>query len=279
MRSRSIRGLNTKGFHRLHYTEWGNPGDPAVVCVHGLSQNARSFDTLAARLEATHHVVCLDVAGRGQSGWLDDPAGYTYAQYMADANALIARLGVDRVDWIGTSMGGLIGLMMAAMANSPIRRLVINDIGPFVPKAALERIGAYMTRDNRFADMAVFEAYLRDVYAPFGPLSDDQWAHMAMHGARQNDDGTISPSYDPAITDAFRQGPMSDVDLWPFWDAIACPALVLRGMESDILHADTAAAMTQRGPKASLVEFAGIGHAPALQADDQIAAIRNFLNA
>jgi len=279
MRSRSIRGLNTKGFHRLHYTEWGSPGDPVVVCVHGLSQNARSFDTLAAKLEATHHVVCLDVAGRGQSGWLDDPAGYNYAQYMADANALIARLGVDRIDWIGTSMGGLIGLMMAAMANSPVRRLVINDIGPFVPKAALHRIGAYMTRDNRFADMAAFEAYLRDVYAPFGPLSDDQWARMAKHGARRNDDGTVSPSYDPAIADAFRQGPMSDVDLWPFWDAITCPALVLRGVESDILHTDTAAEMTQRGPKATLVEFAGIGHAPALQADDQIAAIRDFLGA
>ena len=279
MRSRSILGLNPKGFHRLHYAEWGDAGDPTIVCVHGLSQNARSFDTLAEKLQSTHRVACLDVVGRGQSGWLDDPAGYSYPQYMADANALIARLGVDRIDWVGTSMGGLIGLMVAAMANSPVRRLVINDIGPFIPKAALERIGAYMTKDNRFADMASFDTYLREVYAPFGPLSDDQWSRMASLGARKNGDGTISPSYDPAITDAFRHGPMFDVDLWSLWDAISCPTLVLRGEYSDILSAETAAEMTQRGPKATIVEFAGIGHAPALQADDQIAVIRNFLNA
>lgn len=279
MRSRSILGLNPKGFHRLHYMEWGSPDDPTVVCVHGLSQNAHSFDTLAGKLEAAHRVACLDVVGRGQSGWLDDPAGYNYAQYMADANALIARLGVDRIDWVGTSMGGIIGMMIAAMANSPIRRLVINDIGPFVPKAALQRIGAYMTQENRFADLAAFEAYLREVYAPFGSLSDDQWHQMARHGARRNEDGSISPSYDPAIADAFRHGPMSDVDLWSVWDAIRCPTLVLRGGDSDVLLADTVAAMTQRGPKATVLEFAGIGHAPALQSDDQIAAIRSFLGA
>ncbi len=279
MRSRSIRGLNTKGFHRLHYTEWGTPGDPVVVCVHGLSQNARSFDELAGKLAATHHVACLDVVGRGKSEWLAEPSGYNYAQYMADSNALIARLGVDRLDWVGTSMGGLIGIMLAAMANSPIRRLVINDIGPFVPKAAQERIGSYMTQENRFADMAAFEAYLREVYAPFGPLSDEQWRTMASHGARQNDDGTISPIYDPAIADAFRQGPMDDLDLWSLWDSITCPTLVLRGADSDILLAETAREMSQRGPAAKVIEFAGIGHAPTLQAGDQIAAIEEFLNA
>ena len=278
MRSRSILGLNTKSFHRLHYTQWGEPGQPVAVCVHGLSQNARSFDALAESLEATHLVACLDVVGRGKSEWLSDPAGYNYAQYMADANALIARLGVDKVDWVGTSMGGLIGMMMAAMANSPVRRLVINDIGPFVPKAALNRIASYMTKENRFADMAAFEAYLRDVYAPFGTLSDDQWRQMAHYGARSNDDGTISPSYDPAITDPFRQGPLGDVELWAVWDAISCPTLVLRGANSDILLAETAEEMTRRGPKAEVVEFTGIGHAPSLLAGDQISAVRNFLN-
>ncbi|NKB50090.1 MAG: alpha/beta fold hydrolase [Alphaproteobacteria bacterium] len=279
MRSRSFLGLNPKGFHRLHYTEWGSPDDGTIVCVHGLSQNARSFDALAGNLQSSHRVACLDVVGRGQSGWLADAAGYNYAQYMADANALIARLGVDRIDWVGTSMGGLIGIMLAAMPDSPIRRLVINDIGPFVPKVALERIGAYMVGDNKFADMMAFESYLRKVYAPFGPLSDEQWQRMATHGARQNDDGTISPSYDPAITDAFRHGPMIDVDIWSFWDAISCPVLVLRGAESDILLSDTASEMTRRGPEAELLEFTGIGHAPALQADGQIAAIRGFLGA
>lgn len=279
MRSRSILGLNPKGFHRLHYTEWGSADDGTIVCVHGLSQNARSFDSLAGSLESTHRVACLDVVGRGQSGWLEDSAGYNYAQYMADANALIARLGVDRIDWIGTSMGGLIGIMLAAMPNSPIRRLVINDIGPFVPKAALERIGSYMAKENRFANMAAFEAYLRDVYAPFGPLSDEQWQRMAKHGARQNDDGTISPSYDPGITDAFRSGPMIDVDIWSVWDQISCPTLVLRGADFDILLAETASEMVERGPESEIVEFSDVGHAPALQADDQIAAIRGFLGA
>ena len=278
MRSRSILGLNPNGFHRLHYTEWGSAGDPTIVCVHGLSQNARSFDVLAEELAKTHHVVCLDVVGRGQSSWLDDPAGYTYPQYMADANVLIARLGVDRIDWVGISMGGQIGIMLAAMENSPIRRLVINDIGPFIPKAALQRIADYMAQENRFADMAAFESYLRKAYAPFGPLSDEQWRRMATFGARRNDDGSISPSYDPAIPDAFRQGPMSDVDLWLLWEAVSCPTMVLRGAESDVLSADTAAEMTRRGPKAEVVEFAGIGHAPALQSADQIAVIRGFFS-
>ena len=278
MRSRSILGLNTKSFHRLHYTQWGEPGQSVVVCVHGLSQNARSFDALAGTLEATHLVACLDVVGRGRSEWLSDPAGYNYAQYMADANALFARLGADRIDWVGTSMGGLIGMMLAAMANSPVRRLVVNDVGPFVPKAALERIGSYMTTENRFADMAAFEAHLRDVYTSFGPLSDIQWRAMANHSARQNDDGTISPSYDPAIADPFRQGPLIDVDLWAVWDAISCPTLVLRGADSDILLAETAGEMARRGPKAEVVEFAGIGHAPSLQAGDQISVVCDFLN-
>ncbi len=279
MRSRSFRGLNAQGFHRLHYTEWGNPGDPVVVCVHGLSQNARSFDALAASLQATYHIACLDVVGRGKSGWLAESSGYGYPQYLADATTLVARLGVDRVDWVGTSMGGLIGMMMAAYPNSPVGRLVINDIGPFLPKAAIERIGTYMTGENRFADMAGFEAYLRKVYAPFGPLSDAQWQRMARHGARRNDDGTISPVYDPAIADAFRGAPANDVDLWSVWDAITCPTLVLRGAESDILLGETAAEMRRRGPRATVIEFAGIGHAPALQSDDQIDAIRDFLAA
>lgn len=279
MRSRSFLGLNPKGFHRLHYREWGEAGDPAIVCVHGLSQNARSFDTLAEKLMSTHRIACLDVAGRGQSDWFADPVSYNYPQYMADASALIVRLGIEPVSWVGTSMGGLIGILIAALPNSPIRRLVINDVGPFVPKAALERIGEYMKLDLRFANMAQFEKHLRKAYAPFGPLSDGQWRHMARHGFRQNDDGTISPSYDPSIAHAFRQGPMSDVDMWQFWDQISCPTLILRGAESDILLPETADEMKRRGPKATIVEFAGIGHAPALQSSDQIAVIRDFLAA
>jgi pimeloyl-ACP methyl ester carboxylesterase len=174
-------------------------------------------------------------------------------------------------------MGGIIGMLFAALPNTPIGKLVINDVGAVVPKTGIERIAAYAGLDPGFPDLAAFEATLRCVHAPFGPLTDAQWRHLATHSSRLKPDGSIGFNYDPKIAEAFRQGPISDVALWPTWDAIKCPVLVLRGAQSDILPKDAAEAMTQRGPRARLVEFAGIGHAPALMADDQIAAIREFL--
>ena len=215
--------------------------------------------------------------GRGQSAWLDDAADYGYPLYLSDVTALIARLDVERVDWLGTSMGGIIGMLFAALPNAPIGKLVINDVGPLVPKAGLERIAAYVGLDPSFPDLKAFEQALRRVYASFGPLSDVQWQHLAEHSSRVKPDGSIGSNYDPKIAAAFKLAPIGDVDLWTSWDAIACPALVLRGAQSDILPKDVAAAMTQRGPRAKLIEFAGLGHAPALMADDQIAAIRDFL--
>lgn len=273
MRSRSYLGLNPKGFHRLHYTEWGEADAPVVVCVHGLTQTARSFDALAAALSRTHRVVCPDVVGRGRSAWLPEPMGYDFPQYLADTNALVARLGVERIGFVGTSMGGIIGMLLAAMTDSPIERLVVNDVGPFVPGAALERIRDYVGTDPSFADMDAFEAYLREIWAPFGPLDDGQWRFLAETSARRDDAGRITPAYDPAIGAPIRSRPVVDVDLWATWDAIDIPTLVLRGAESDLLPADTAAQMRERGPKAALVEFDGVGHAPALMADDQVSAV------
>jgi pimeloyl-ACP methyl ester carboxylesterase len=193
--------------------------------------------------------------------------------------ALIARIGATEIDWLGTSMGGLIGMMLAAQPNAPIRRLVLNDIGPFLPKAGLARLAEYVGKDPRFASLDELEAYLRRVHAPFGPLSDQDWRHMALQGYRRLEGGGFGLAYDPAIGPAFLAGGIQDVELWPVWDAVRCPVLVLRGAESDILTAATAAEMRERGPKAQLVEFPGIGHAPALMTESSIAVVRDWLSA
>lgn len=221
-------------------------------------------------------VICPDVAGRGRSEWLKDPADYGYPQYMSDMTALIARLGVPQVDWIGTSMGGLIGMFLAAAPNAPIRSLVVNDVGPVLPRAALLRIAEYVGRDERFANLAELEAHLRRVHATFGPLTDPQWRHLAQHGHRFHADGSYGLAYDPGIALNVRAA-VRDWDFWASWDAVTCPALVLRGAESDLLSAEVAEAMSQRGPKAELVTFDGIGHAPALMGSDQIESVAQWL--
>lgn len=278
MIERALTCLGPHGFHRLAYLEWPGPKDaPTLLCVHGLTRNAHDFDIIAQALSAEYRVVSVDMPGRGRSDWLSDAADYGYPVYLGDINALIARLDVEHIDWLGTSMGGLIGMLFAAMPDNPIRKLVINDVGARVSKAGIERIVTYVGLDTGFADHEAFEATLRRTHATFGPLSDTQWHHLAAHSWRRKADGGIGFNYDPKIGVALKQAPAADVDLWAYWDAIARPTLVLRGAQSDILTADDAEAMTRRGPLAKLVTFHGIGHAPALMADDQIAAIREFL--
>ena len=278
MREMNFRSLGAHGFHRVAYAEWGDPGNGRIlVCVHGLTRNGRDFDALAAALEDTYRIACPDVAGRGRSDWLADSDAYGYPQYCADLTALIARLGADAVDWVGTSMGGLIGMVMASMPNNPIRRLVLNDIGPFLPKAAVARIGDYAGETPEFADLDEAAAYFARVNAPFGPLAPAQWRHLAEHSVRARNDGRLELKRDPAIGAAFAEREPADVDMWEVWERVTCPVLVLRGADSDVLLAETAEEMRTRGPGAELREFAGIGHAPALMADDQIAAIRDWL--
>ncbi len=280
-REGALLGLSAGGFHRLAYLDWGDPkAERTLVCVHGLTRNARDFDVLAAALAGQGwRVVCADVVGRGRSAWLADPAGYDYQQYLADVNALLARIGAERVDWLGTSMGGLIGMMLAATPGNPVGRLVINDVGPFIPKAALQRIAGYLTaRPPRFASLDEAEAHLREIHAPFGDLSDAQWRHLAEHSVVAAEGG-FAFRYDPEIRRPFVGQPVDDVLLWPVWDAVSCPTLVLRGADSDLLLPETAAEMTRRGPEAALVEIPGCGHAPALMAPDQIAVVRDFLAA
>lgn len=280
MNSDTVLGLSSKGFHRMHYYDWGDPENSRVViCVHGLTRNGRDFDFLAQALSRDFRIVCPDVAGRGRSDWLESKQDYGYAQYMADMTALLARVtaGAEKtIYWVGTSMGGLLGIIMAAMPKNPIRKLVVNDAGMLVPKAALERLALYVGKDPRFATLDALEAHMRHISAPFGALSDEQWRHLTVHSAKQHADGTWGFRYDPAIANTFS-GELNDIDLSAYWDAVRCPTLLLRGADSDILLRATAEAMTQRGPKATLVEFQAVGHAPMLMSDEQVTAVRDFL--
>lgn len=266
------------GRYALGYADWGDPAaERTIVCVHGLTRNGRDFDSLAAVLAQGARVLCPDVIGRGRSDPLTTATDYALPTYIAHMLQFIRQQGVGPVDWIGTSMGGLIGMGVAASEGSPIRRLVLNDIGPFLPKAALERINTYLGRDLRFTDLLELEAHLREVHASFGPLTDEQWRHLATHSARTYPDGRLGLAYDQRLGDPMRTGPVEDVDLWPVWDRIRCPVLVLRGQDSDLLLPETADEMTRRGPGARLVEFEGVGHAPALMANDQIEVIQDWL--
>ena len=298
MRQLSFHSLHNGGFHRIAYTEWGDAANPhVVVCVHGLARNSRDFDALAAALSADCRVVCMDVVGRGESDWLDNKSDYTFSTYQADAAAMLARAtapaepkwfarssAIARLDWVGTSMGGMIGMFLAAKRNSPIRRLVLNDVGALIPWGALFRMKGYVGHGVSFPSLARVEAHLREVCASFGPLTDEQWHHLAEHAARRLDDGSYAMRYDPAIAQGghdreFPMGPdvLRGIDLWNIWSKIACPTLVLRGAESDVLRPITLREMKERKPDMESVEFAGVGHAPALVSADQISAVKRFL--
>ena len=278
MLERHLACLGPSGFHRLAYDQWCGPaGAPTLVCIHGLSRNARDFDAIAATLSRHYRVVCPDMPGRGRSDWLANPAEYSFPLYLADCAALIARLDVENVDWIGTSMGALIGMMLAAQRGSPIRRLVLNDAGAFVSGEGLNRIGGYLGNQTTFDSIEAMEAAVRRDHAPYGSLTDAQWRKLTIDSAREKPGGGYIFNYDPRLGDPYKAGPVGDVDLWSVWDAVRCPTLLLRGEQSDIVTREVAEAMTERGPKAALVEFPGIGHAPQLLSEDQIGAVRDFL--
>ncbi len=279
-RTSSFRSISKQHFHRIAYTEWGDPdSDRVALCVHGLSRQGRDFDFLAAALVAHgYRVVCPDLAGRGRSGWLAQADDYALPQYSVDMTALIARLGVERVDWIGTSLGGLIGIVLGGLPDSPVRRLVINDIGPFIPWAALRRLGDNLrAAPVDFPDLTSAERYFRGVLAPFGQLTSKQWEHLTTHSVMATPEGRYRLRFDRRIAEAFRPGRVYNVSLWSYWDAITCPTLVLRGEDSDLLLPDTAAEMAARGPHAEVVEIAACGHAPTLMDEEQIRLVTSWL--
>jgi pimeloyl-ACP methyl ester carboxylesterase len=279
----TILGLSLTGFHEVAFVDWG-PEDAAVpvVCVHGLSRQGRDFDYLAAELAGRRRrVLCPDLAGRGLSGRLRNSNEYALPQYCADMNALVARLGADEVDFVGTSLGGLIGIVLAGMPANFIRRLVINDIGPFLPWPGLARIGTYLSSmPVEFRDLGEAERYFREVLAPFGELADEHWMQITRHSVAW--DASRERYFmlcDPHIVRAFRNPWHYNLDLWKYWTAIKAPTLVLRGVHSDLLPLDLARDMVRRNPCAKVIEIEGCGHAPTLMSHDQIECVREFLHA
>ena len=281
-RLRTVQCLGSAGLHRMAYWEWGDPANPRVlVCVHGLSRQGRDFDTLARDLLADYRVICPDVVGRGRSDRLADPMGYAIPNYVADMVTLLARLDVAQVDWVGTSMGGLIGLGLASLPGSAVRRLVLNDVGPTIQPAALQRIGGYLGQPAHWRSLDEAADALWAISQGFGPHTREQWLQLTRPQLVPDGDG-FKPHYDPAIAVPFRAitadfAAAVEAMLWQSYDRVACPTLLLRGADSDLLSHDTALAMTQRGPHARLREFAGIGHAPMLVQPEQRAVVREFL--
>ena len=285
-RWKSVQCGSPAGLHRIAYKEWGDPANPRVlVCVHGVTRVAADFDALAQALCGEYRVVCPDVAGRGRSERLRDPQLYGVPQYVADMVTLVARVtagGEDKVHWFGTSMGGLIGMVLASLPGTPITKLVLNDIGPTLDGAALARIADYIGQDLRFPDYASGARFIREVSASFGPHSDEQWDKLAADVLRQEEGGHWVRHYDLALAAPFKamnaeRAALEQAALWRAWDAIACPTLLVRGELSDLLSHATAQEMTRRGPRPQLVEIAGVGHAPTFVHADQIAIARDFL--
>ena len=277
-----VQCLDSQGLHRMAYWEWGDASNPRVlVCAHGLSRQGRDFDTLARAMAQDYRVVCPDVVGRGRSDWLADAMGYNIPAYVADMVSLLARLNAGTLHWVGTSMGGLIGLGLAALANSPVQKLVLNDVGPTIEPVSLARIGNYLGQPVHWPSVDAAADALWAISQGFGPHSREQWLALTTPQLRPDGAG-FKPHYDPAIALPFRAitpalAQAGEAMLWHSYDRLRCPTLLLRGADSDLLSAATAQAMTQRGPQAKLVEFAGVGHAPTLVQPDQVQAVRAFL--
>lgn len=279
-----VQCLDALGLHRMAYWEWGEADNPRVlICVHGLSRQGRDFDTLARALCGHYRVVCPDVVGRGKSDWLTDPLGYQVQAYVADMVTLLARLKARHVHWVGTSMGGLIGMGVASLHGSPIEKLVLNDVGPSIRPEAIARITQYLGAPMRFNDLEEAADYMWSISEGFGPHTRDQWLALSrpMVKAEEDEPGLVM-HYDPAIAVPFKNfsaemAAIGEAMLWQRYDAIRCPTLLTRGADSDLLSRETAEAMTQRGPKAKLVEFKGVGHAPMFVADNQVDTVRDFL--
>ena len=283
---RRVQCLGASGLHRMAYWQWeraGGAGDRVLVCAHGVSRQGRDFDVLARAMQDGWRVVCPDVVGRGESDRLADPKAYSLPTYVADMVTLLARLDAATVHWFGTSMGGLIGIGLAGLPGSPISRLVINDIGPNIDPVGLRRIGEYLGLPLSWASEDEAADYLLTISRGFGPHTREQWLALSRPMLRR-DGERFRLHYDPAIGAGLREvtpelAQAGEAALWAAFDRIACPTLVLRGAESDVLSRATAAQMAARGPKPRVHEFAGVGHAPTLVAADQIAVVREFLQA
>ncbi|MDY7579342.1 alpha/beta hydrolase [Herbaspirillum sp. RTI4] len=280
---KTVQCISPAGLHTMAYQEWGDAHNPNVLlCVHGVTRVSDDFDRIARELSDTYRVVCPDIVGRGRSGWLKAPQYYVVPQYVSDMVTLLARLNAETVDWLGTSMGGLIGMGLASLPGNPIRRLVLNDIGPTLQAEALARIGQYIGQEIKFSSFDEAAQYIRAISLSFGTHTDEEWHKLAADVLRQDADGKWMRHYDPGLAQPFLTATPESVQmgeqmLWAAYDAMTCPTLLIRGEHSDLLAPETAAAMTQRGPKARLIEFADVGHAPTFLHTEQITPVREFL--
>ena len=284
---KSVQCCSPTGLHHMSYKEWGDQHNPEIlICAHGVTRVGDDFDVMAAALSDHYRVICPDVVGRGRSGRLLNAQLYTVPQYVSDMITLIARVSAHsedaKIDWFGTSMGGLIGMALASLPGTPVRKLVLNDIGPTLDPAALLRIGDYIGQDLKFPDFDTAARFVREVSFSFGEHSDDQWHKLASDVLRQQADGQWVRHYDMGLAQPFRAATPETVKadqaaLWACYDAIRCPTLLIRGANSDLLSHETAQEMATRGPMATLVEIPNVGHAPTFIHDDQIAIARQFL--
>lgn len=274
----TCQGLGASGLHELHALEWGRrEGKRAIVCVHGYSGNARDFDYLARRLSRHAHVICPDIPGRGESAWLGSPFEYHFAQYLADIRTLLARLEIREVDWVGTSMGGLLGMLLAAQPGGPVRRLVINDVGAYLPAEALSSIARNLQAPAQFASLAEVEDHMRHTHREWGELTEAQWRQLAIHGSRRSGRG-FRLHFDPQIANVVRPMPLAPgLHFWDAWYRVRCPVLLMRGEASQVFPRAVAETMLAIKPAAGLVEVPGCGHAPALMSPEQVAPVRDFL--
>ncbi|TWG80369.1 pimeloyl-ACP methyl ester carboxylesterase [Cupriavidus gilardii J11] len=280
-----VQCISPAGLHRMAYHEWGDPANPRVLmCVHGLTRTGRDFDTVARALCGDYRVICPDVVGRGRSDWLADPRSYVVPQYVSDMVTLIARLGVEQVDWFGTSMGGLIGMSLAGLRNTPVRKLLLNDVGPRIAASAVERIGAYLGLPVRFKTFEEGLAYLQTIAASFGRHTPDQWRELngPILKPVQGEEGLEwGLHYDPQLAVPFRAATSEMVaagesTMWRLFESIEAPVLVVRGAQSDLLTRETVAEMVERGKHVRSVEVPDVGHAPTFVDPAQVAIARDF---
>lgn len=276
-------GLSEEGFHKVVYQEWGQPNtaNPPCICVHGLTRNSHDFDALAGYLsQQGQHVFCPDIVGRGDSDWLKNPGLYTYEQYIADMNTLIARTQAKAINWIGTSMGGLLGMILAAQPNTPIKRLVLNDVGAQIPVKALTRLSKYVGLDPEFTDLDAAKKYYQSIYRDFGTLTDEQWQHLTENNLKQLPSGKYVSKLDQGVKYSSGksalawkvllnprkalEGTFLDIDLWEVWRKVTCPVLVIHGAKSDLLLPNIIEKMRRLHSNVEVIEVANAGHAPAL---------------
>jgi pimeloyl-ACP methyl ester carboxylesterase len=279
-RTGKVMCINSKSFHHIAYQDWGDINSPETIfCLHGLTRNSHDFDALAKKLSETRRVICPDTAGRGESDWLPDHEDYQIQQYNMDFSVLAASTGLEKFDIIGTSLGGMMGMVLAAMKNSPVRRLIVNDIAPEVPHSAMARLGSYLHLDPFFNTLDEVEAHLRKTLAPFNPMTDEDWLHLAQTSSRP-DEGGYRLAFDPDISNTYgrRYWYLMYFNLWKYWVRIRCPVLILRGKDSDFLTEHLLDRMVRKLPKCSVVEFENTGHTPTLNAPEQIDPIIQWLD-